>query len=193
MLSSSFPAARRARRRRCRRCSRVARALGAGRGGAEAVERDRVALVADPALPAQRDAGLDREPRLHVGRQHLLAVLRRLPLEELPARHRDDADGGAVLGRDLPPGLERERDLRAGARSGSGRARRDSQSDVRAALDARRGAELGAVERRHLLPRQRRARPARPRARARPSTRRPSRSRRPGRTNQRFGIARSAA
>src|SRR5438105_5045512 len=35
----------------------------AGGGGAEAVERERVALVTDPALPALRDARIDRQPR----------------------------------------------------------------------------------------------------------------------------------
>ena len=72
---------------------------GAGRGGAEAVERDRVAAVAHPLLPAERDARLDRETGAHVVRQHLLAVVRVLELEELPARHRHDPHVRPVVGR----------------------------------------------------------------------------------------------
>src|SRR5947209_10242277 len=76
----------------------------ARRGGAEAAERERVALVADPALPALRDARLDGEPRPDVGRQDVVAVRLRLLLEDLPARHRDDADAGAVVGGELASG-----------------------------------------------------------------------------------------
>src|SRR5207247_6631368 len=65
---------------------------GASRGGgAEVLDRDRVALVADPLPPAERNARLDREPRPDLRRDHLVTVLGRLRLEELPARHRDHA------------------------------------------------------------------------------------------------------
>src|SRR5690349_18578366 len=42
-----------------------------GRGSAEAVECDRVAVVADPPVPAERDAGLDGDARPHVRWEHL--------------------------------------------------------------------------------------------------------------------------
>ena len=47
--------------------------------------------VADVLLPAQRHAGLDRQARTHGRRKHLVAVLARLLVEELPAGHRHDA------------------------------------------------------------------------------------------------------
>ena len=62
--------------------------LGARRRRAEAVDRD---LRRGVAVPAERDAGLDRDRRRAVG-QHLGAVGVVLLLEELPARHRHDAD-----------------------------------------------------------------------------------------------------
>ena len=44
---------------------------------AEVVDADHRALVARVALPAERDAGLDRHPRPHGARQHGLPVRRR--------------------------------------------------------------------------------------------------------------------
>src|SRR6266542_5437639 len=67
------------------------------RRGAEVLDRDRVAVVADPLPPAERHAGLYRDPCLHVRRYHLVAILRRLRLEELPARHRDEARAHTLL------------------------------------------------------------------------------------------------
>ena len=118
------------------------------------LDRDRPAVVADPLAPAELDARLDREPRLHTGRQDLLAVLGGLILEQLPARHRDDAHRSPV-GSDLAPRLECQSDL--GARPDQdqvGRGRRLPQG-VRAALDERRRSQVGAVERWHLLARER--------------------------------------
>ena len=46
-----------------------------GRRGAEAVDADRSRrTVADPPVPAERDPGLDREPRRDRRRQHALAI-----------------------------------------------------------------------------------------------------------------------
>src|SRR5262245_45381095 len=58
----------------------------ARRGDAEPVERDRVAFVADPALPALRHAGLHAHTCPHPRREHLVAVRPGLLLEDLPAR-----------------------------------------------------------------------------------------------------------
>src|SRR5205807_7322005 len=76
-------------------------------GGAEALQRERVAPVSHPALPALGDSGLDREPRGDLRREHLLAILERLQLEELPAGHRDDPDVRPVLLGDPPTRSER--------------------------------------------------------------------------------------
>ena len=78
------------------------------------VERDDAAVVADDLAPALRDAGLDRDPRLHGRRDHRLAVGRLLGVEPLPARHRHDAGPDAV-GREQLAGLDGELDLGAGA------------------------------------------------------------------------------
>src|ERR1700760_2218573 len=55
------------------------------RGGAEVVDADDVAGVADIALPAQRRAGLDGQAPGHRRRQHRVAVGRRLRVEQVPA------------------------------------------------------------------------------------------------------------
>src|SRR5581483_11824787 len=110
----------------------------AGRRGAEPLERDRVATVADPLLPAERDARLDGEARTYVRRQHLVSVVGLLQLEELPARHRHDPDVRPVLAGDPAAGLERERDLRSGCDQDQvGRAALPER--VRAALETGRG------------------------------------------------------
>src|SRR5438309_2662307 len=114
-----------------------------GSGRAEALERDRVAVVADPLPPAEGDTRLDRDPRPHVRRQHLVAVVRFLQLEELPAGHRDDADVRAVLVRDPPSRLEREADLRAGG---------DQDQVWRTALPERVGAAFEPARRSDLRP-----------------------------------------
>src|SRR4051795_1509793 len=61
--------------------------------GAEMVDCDDLAAVADDLAPTLRDAGLDAHPRLDVGRQDLLLVGRRLGVEPLDAGHRDDPHG----------------------------------------------------------------------------------------------------
>ena len=103
---------------------------------------------------------------------------RRLLLEELPARHRDDAHRGAVLG-ELAAGLERQPDLGAGGDEDQVGRRGGLPERVRAALDARRRAR--ARSGRASAPSAARATARRGRlcARARPSTPTPSRSRRP--------------
>src|SRR5688572_6000107 len=53
----------------------------AGSGSAVAVDADRDAAVADVLAPAERDAGLDRDPAVLRGRQHGLAVRLRLRRE----------------------------------------------------------------------------------------------------------------
>src|SRR5262245_56968864 len=70
----------------------------AGRRGAEAVERERGAVVADPALPALRDAGLHTQTGAHLRREHLAAAALCRPLEPLPERLRNDDDAAAMLG-----------------------------------------------------------------------------------------------
>ena len=63
---------------------------------AERVHADDRSAVADVAVPAERRRLLDRDPRLHRRRQHLVAVGLRLAVEELPARHADDARADAA-------------------------------------------------------------------------------------------------
>ena len=84
---------------------------GGGRG-AEMLEADHGAVEADPAVPAERGAGLDADPRPHGRRQDRVAVARRLRGEALPAGQGDDACGDAL-------GLQarRGRPWPAGARS----------------------------------------------------------------------------
>ena len=71
-------------------------------------------LRADVPLPAERDARLDRDARRHRRRQHLVAVLVWLLVEELPARKRDDArvqvERPCALERDGYLGARREHD-----------------------------------------------------------------------------------
>src|SRR5207253_6762918 len=79
--------------------------VAAGGRRAEAVDAERRAPGPDPAVPAERDAGLHRQPGCDRGRQHAVAVVCRLLVEELPARHRDEARldtlaGEALLGSD---------------------------------------------------------------------------------------------
>ena len=80
-------------------CSRI---VGPGADRPEAVERDDRALVAGPALPAERDPHLHADTLPDRRRQHRLAVGRSPGPRTLPARQRDDARRDAV-------GLERFR------------------------------------------------------------------------------------
>ena len=73
------------------------------------LDRDR---RVDPARPAEARRRLDGDLQ-HVRRQHRLAVLLALLLEELPARHRDDTRRDALLGEQVAR-LERRRHLGAG-------------------------------------------------------------------------------
>src|SRR5690349_351100 len=68
------------------------------RGGAGAVvlDADRLARVAEDAVPAHPDAGLDGHARLDPARQDLLLVRRVLLVEPLLARHRHDPGRGAL-------------------------------------------------------------------------------------------------
>src|SRR5258705_7639206 len=75
------------------------------RGGAEAVDADHVAAVADVAMPALRRARLHGEPAPDRRRQDRIAVVFRPGVEELPARHRDDARADVFL-RELLPGRD---------------------------------------------------------------------------------------
>ena len=123
--------------------------------GAEAPKRSTATDA--PASPIQRSqpseipASTDsRAP--HVGRNHLVAVLLRLLGEELPARHRDDADVD----------VHRERGLVGHAHLGAGREQHDVglavaglPERVRAAKRPLGRSDLGAVERRQLLARER--------------------------------------
>ena len=60
----------------------------AGRsGGAEALHRDDVAVVADPAVPAERRGGLDGDARADRRRQHAVAVVLVLRGEAVQAGH----------------------------------------------------------------------------------------------------------
>src|SRR5688572_31253610 len=70
---------------RARRCRRT-----------EVVEADDRALVADPALPAERHADLDADPLAHGRWQDRVPVRLVLEVERLPAGERDDAGADAV-------------------------------------------------------------------------------------------------
>src|SRR5438093_1024878 len=75
-----------------------------GRGGPEGVHADDTARAADVSLPAERRGLLDRHPRLHLGWQDAVAIFLRLPIEDLPRRHRHDARA-AALGNQLAGSL----------------------------------------------------------------------------------------
>ena len=166
-------------------------------GGArpEVVDPDDRALVADLALPAERDPGLDAQPLPDPRREDLVAVGGLLEVEQLPARERHDPRPDA-LGGERIGGRDGQRQLRARREEDQldrlGAAARLAD-DVAAAGDAVAGPRGGLGQRRQLLAGQREGdRAVRPR--------RPPRAQAadvsfasPGRTNHRFGIARSAA
>src|SRR4051795_3542777 len=125
-----------------------------GRGGAEVVDPDDRALVADPALPAHRDPGLDGDPLADRRRKDAITIGLVLRVEALPARPADDA-------RRDPVGLERfgrrEAQLELAARPDEDQLRRPARrlaEDVAATADAFTGAVLRARERRQLLARE---------------------------------------
>src|SRR3546814_7873017 len=70
-----------------------------GRGrGAEAAHADEGTAGLDPALPPERPRRLDGDVQ-RAGPEHLVAVVRRLLLEELPGRHGDDGRRDALVAR----------------------------------------------------------------------------------------------
>ena len=164
-------------------------------------ERTRRSARSRSSRPRRRPTASSRarrRPRPRAAPSRRAAAPRRdsrtaAPGRRLPARHRDDA---------RLPHPARASCFAASTDSEDLRPRRDQDQvrqpvllprlpyDVRA---ARHTLAPRALEHRQLLARQCQPRRARPRARARPSTRRRSRSHRPGRTNQKNGIARSAA
>src|SRR4029077_4689385 len=77
------------------------------RRGAERLHADDASAAADVAVPAERGALLDRDPRRHGRQKHAVAVLLRLFIEDLPRRHRDDARADALRG-ELLVRLDRE-------------------------------------------------------------------------------------
>ena len=130
--------------------------LGPGCREAETLDRDHRALRPHPAIPAERHARLDADARGHRGREDLLAVRRRLRLEELPARQRDDARGHS-LALELCTGLNRELQLRAGGEQDEAGLRGDAVRPdrlgeyVAAAGHPRRRVLAGPVEHGQLL------------------------------------------
>src|SRR3982074_2048673 len=85
-----------------RRESELGHHLRPRRRGAEVVQGDGCALLADPALPAEPGGRLDRQAGTHGGGEDLVAVALRLGREQVPGGHADDAGtpalpGGAVL------------------------------------------------------------------------------------------------
>src|SRR5262249_21589932 len=60
-------------------------------GGAEGLHANHPSGRTDVAFPSECGALFDREPRRHIRRQDGGTILRRLVLEDLPRRHRDDA------------------------------------------------------------------------------------------------------
>ena len=63
----------------------------------EALHADRRTVEADVAAPAEARERLDRDARTDILRQDALLILLTLLLEEVHARHRDDADDDAAL------------------------------------------------------------------------------------------------
>ena len=150
--------------------------------------------VADVALPALRDAELDREARRHLRRQHLVAIALRLAPR---------TDPSSASRRSAP------RRLRRSSRSAAATTRPTSEpvairiSDgapfgrvaqhVGAAAHAFGAREAAAVERRQVLAASAPAAPAGRAFRSPPSTRPRSRWRRPGAAASGRGIARRLA
>ncbi len=172
----------------------------AGRGArAEVVDADDRPLVARVALPAQRDAGLDRDALPHGRRQDAVAVRLVLGLEPLPAGERDDAGRDAV-GLERLGGAERELELRARRRSGSaparrprpraGRTRRGARPRARAPSCPGRVGSFWRVSARATGPAVAPAIAGRSTASAQAAA---VSFASPGRTNHRLGIARRAA
>src|SRR5262245_3181540 len=116
------------------------------RRGAELAARDDAAVEADELTPPERRARFDGDACADGVGQNLLLVFGRLPLEELPARHADDA-GLDALARELLVGAHAEPDLRAGAHQDDlGVAAFRVGDDVSALPEARSRPELLAVD-----------------------------------------------
>ena len=115
------------------------------------IEPDDRAGVADPALPAERDADLDADPRVHIGWQDRVAIGLVLEVEPLPARQRHDARRDA-LGLERLGRREGQLELRARPDQDQLRvpARRLAQ-DVAAAVDALAREPVRAGQGRQLL------------------------------------------
>src|SRR4030095_14026556 len=85
----------------------------AGGRGAAVVPGDDLAVLADPAAPAEAGGGLHRYPGADPGGQDLVAVALVLVLEQLPAGHRHHPGGDAV-GLEQVAGIHGHPDLGAG-------------------------------------------------------------------------------
>ena len=91
--------------------------------GAEALHADRRTVKADVAAPAKARERLDCDARTDILRQDALLILLALLLEEIHARHRDDADVDAALA-ELFLCLDGQRYFRARADQDAGHVRR---------------------------------------------------------------------
>ena len=126
------------------------------RRGAEPVERDDGALRADPAVPAQGDAGLDADALGVAGRQDRVAVGLGLGAEPVPGGQRDDPRPDALRGQ-LRARRHRQVQLRAGRDEDHVRVGRVAfavdglREDVAAQLDALDRVRRGPVEDGQLL------------------------------------------
>src|SRR5262245_6335803 len=121
------------------------------RRGAEGVHADALAVRADVAAPSERRRLLHRDARGHRRRQHRVAILDGLPLEELETRHAHDASTHAVL-RELLVRRDAERHLAAGAQEQDlGQSTRAVGEHVGAAREPGGWRVARAIERRQRL------------------------------------------
>src|SRR5271168_2072121 len=116
---------------------------------------DYIAVEPDPSVPRHRDARFDRQPAANAWRQNGVAISLVLLLENIFAGHADDAHRLALLFK-LRFRLDYQLQLRARAEQNNvRRLARSLGNHVAAATGAGGGRELGAIESRHFLARER--------------------------------------
>jgi hypothetical protein len=121
-------------------------------GCAESVHSNHITVVAHILAPASRHACFDCKSCARCWRKNRVAILLRLGLEQLPARHGYNSDADPVLGQFLA-GCNNQTDFRPGGDQDDVRFAIGSiGQNIRSAPQTIRRGKLGAVKHGHILP-----------------------------------------